>query len=105
MKPYRFADLLAELHGGDEVDDGRGGEPEGLEVGVERARVLLQVERGKDEFVDGAAGVVDQVHQLAVVRAGLEAAGEQAERRVLREEREGRKVGSESNRVTETGSA
>jgi hypothetical protein len=45
---------------------------------------VLELECGEDELVDGAAGVVDEVHQLAVVRPGLQLPREQPERRVLR---------------------
>ena len=83
LSTNRLADFLAKLHGGDEVDDGRGGEAEGLEVGEQCPRALLQVERGEDKLVDGAAGVVDEVHELPVVRPRLEAACEEAKRGIL----------------------
>ena len=44
---------------------------------------LFQLERGKDEFVDGTSGVVDEVHQLAVVRPGLELPRKESERGIL----------------------
>ena len=63
---------MTKLDGGDEVDGGGGGEPEGLEVCREGSRGVFEVESGEDQLVDRAAGRVDQVQQLSVVSPGGE---------------------------------
>ena len=63
---------MAKLDGGDEVDGGGGREAEGLEVGGQGSRGVLEVQSGEDQLVDRAARRVDQVQQLSVVRPDRE---------------------------------
>ena len=58
---------MTKLDGGDEVDGGGGGEAEGLEVGRQGSRGVLEVESGEDQLVDRTARRVDQVQQLSIV--------------------------------------
>ena len=44
---------------------------------------LFQLQCRKDELVDRTSGIVDQVHQLAVVGSGFQLPGEETERRIL----------------------
>ena len=69
---HRVADVLTKLDGGDEVDGGGGREAEGLEVGGQGSRGVLEVQSGEDQLVDRAARRVDQVQQLSVVRPDRE---------------------------------
>ncbi len=54
-----------------------------LEVSDKRPGGALQVEGREDEFVEGAALLVNQIQQLPVIRPGLQLAGKQAEGGVL----------------------
>ena len=44
---------------------------------------LFQLQCRKDELVDRTSGIVDQVHQLAVVGSGFQLPGKETERRIL----------------------
>ena len=54
-----------------------------LEVSDKRPGGALQVEGREDEFIEGAALLVNQIEQLPVIRPGLQLAGKQAEGGVL----------------------
>ena len=54
-----------------------------LEVSDKRPGGALQVEGREDEFVEGAALLVNQIQQLPVIRPGLQLASEQAKGGVL----------------------
>ena len=62
--------------------------PECLEIRVERPGAPLELQPGEDELVDGTSGLVDQVHQLPVVRPGLQPPREEPERRICSMKRE-----------------
>jgi hypothetical protein len=47
---YRFAEFLAKLDGGDEVDDRRRREPERLEVGVQRPENIGIASKCENEY-------------------------------------------------------